>query len=136
MRVNAYLYFDGRCEAAFAFYAERLGGRIVMMTKFGDTPMAAHMPPEWSDKIVHARMELGDGVLMGSDPPPDSYEAPKGFSVSLGVGDVAEAERVFHALAEGGDVRMPIQKTFWAARFGMLVDKFGVPWMVNCDEAG
>jgi PhnB protein len=80
-------------------------------------------------------MEIGDTVLMGSDAPPGRYEPPRGFSVSILVDDVVEAERVFHALADGGSVGMPIQKTFWAARFGMLVDRFAIPWMVNCEGA-
>jgi PhnB protein len=91
------------------------------------------VPPEWRAKILHASMEIGGTVLMASDAPPDRYEQPKGYSVSLTLKDTGEAERIFHALAEGGSVRMPIQQTFWAARFGMLVDKFAIPWMINCD---
>jgi PhnB protein len=83
---------------------------------------------------MHASLSVDDAVLMGSDAPPDRYEKPQGFSVSLVLKDVAKSEQMFHALAEGGTVRMPIQKTFWAARFGMLVDKFGIPWMINCEE--
>ena len=78
---------------------------------------------------------MGDEVLMGSDAPPDRYEAMRGFSVTIGVNDPTEAERIFHALAESGTVRMPIQETFWAVRFGMLVDRFGTPWMINCERA-
>ena len=136
MNVNAYLTFDGRCEAAFALYAQVLGGKITAMMRHAGTPMEAHAPPEWRDKILHARMEIGDTVLMGSDAPPGRYEPPRGFSVSILVDDVVEAERVFHALADGGSVGMPIQKTFWAERFGMLVDRFAIPWMVNCEGAG
>jgi PhnB protein len=98
-----------------------------------DSDGGAHFP-EWHAKILHARMEVGDTVLMGSDAPPDHYEQPKGFSVSLVLDDVGEAERIFFALAEGGSVRMAIQETFWAAGFGMLVDKFAIPWMINCDR--
>jgi len=136
MNVNAYLTFDGRCEAAFALYAQVLGGKITAMMRHAGTPMEAHAPPEWRDKILHARMEIGQSVLMASDAPPGRYETPRGFSVSILIDDVAEAERVFHALAEGGSVGMPIQKTFWAERFGMLVDRFAIPWMVNCEGAG
>ena len=95
--------------------------------------MAEHIPAERRDKILHARLAIGDGVLMGSDAPPDHYEEPKGFSVSLGIDDEKNAERIFHALAEKGTVRMALQKTFWALRFGMVVDRFGIPWMVNCE---
>ena len=90
------------------------------------------MPAEWRSKILHARLVVGEEVLMGSDAPPDRYQEPKGFSVSLGFKDSADAERVFKALSENGTVQMPIQQTFWATRFGMLVDQFAIPWMVNC----
>lgn len=134
MQLNPYLTFDGRCEEAFKFYRTCLGGEIVAMITHGETPAAEHTPPDWQDKIIHARLTLGDQVLMGSDAPPGRYEASRGFSVTLGVDDPAEAERVFHALAKDGAVQMPIGETFWAHRFGMLVDRFGIPWMVNCDK--
>jgi|SRR5215469_17033687 len=134
MHLNPYLTFDGRCEAAFKFYEGCLGGKIVAMIRHGETPVADQTPAAWRDKIIHARLVVGDQILMGSDAPPDRYEPSKGFSVTLGVDDPAEADRVFHALSDGGNVRMPIQKTFWARRFGMLVDRFGIPWMVNCEE--
>jgi PhnB protein len=133
MQVNAYLTFDGRCEEAFRFYAECLRGTITAMHRHAGSPAEGHVPAEWGEKIMHARLAAGDGVLMGSDAPPGHYQAPQGFSVSLNVADPAEAERVFAALAAGGTVRMPIQPTFWALRFGMLVDRFGTPWMVNCE---
>ena len=134
MRWNPYLTFDGRCEAAFKFYEQCLGGRIVALMPFGDTPAGEHVPAGHRRKIMHARLVVGDQVLMGSDTTPEHpYEGVKGCSVALQVTDPAEAERVFAALSAGGTVTMPIQPTFWAARFGMLVDRFGVPWMVNCD---
>jgi PhnB protein len=135
MLMNPYLSFAGNCEAAFKFYAKVLGGEILMMIPHEGTPAAEHVPPEWRSKIIHARMKVGDQVLMGGDPPPGQYEKMHGFSVSLGIDDPTEAERVFHALAENGTVRMPIQQTFWALRFGMLVDQFGTPWMINCEKA-
>ena len=97
------------------------------------TPVEQHVSPDWQDKILHARLTAGDAVLMGSDAPPRRYDEPRGLSVSLQVKDPAEAERIFRALAEKGSVRMPLDKTFWAQRFGMLVDRFGIPWMVNCE---
>lgn len=133
MQVNAYLNFNGRCEEAFRFYEKALGGKIEAMMPFEGTEAAQHSPAEWRSKIIHARMKLGDSTLMGSDAPPDRYSAPKGFCVSLQVKTPAEAERAFHALAERGSVQMPIGKTFFSERFGMLVDRFGIPWMVNCD---
>ncbi len=135
MQLNPYLTFNGNCEAAFKFYEKALGGKIAAMIRHEGTPAADHVPSEWRNKILHARLTVDDKVLMGSDAPPERYEEMKGFSVSLGIDDPAEAERIFHALAEKGTVRMPIQQTFWAARFGMLVDRFGTPWMINCDQA-
>jgi PhnB protein len=134
MQLNPYLVFNGNCEAAFRFYEKVLGGKIEAMLPHEGTPAAEHVPPEWRNKIMHARLSVGDKILMGSDAPPDHYEAMKGFSVTLGIDRPAEAERIFHALAEKGTVRLPIQKTFWAARFGMLVDQFGTPWMINCEQ--
>lgn len=134
MQINPYLSFNGQCEAAFTFYAECLRGKIVAKIAFGDTPMAAQMPPAWRGKLAHARLTVGDQVLMGSDAPPDRYQTPQGISITLNLDDPAEAERVFHALAEGGKVQMPIAETFWARRFGTLADKFGTPWMINCEK--
>jgi PhnB protein len=135
MQINPYIIFKGDCEAAFKYYEQALGGKITALMTFAGTPMADHSPPDWQQKIMHASLSVGDAVLMGSDAPPDRYEKPQGFSVSLVLKDVAKSEAIFHNLAEGGTVQMPIQKTFWAARFGMLVDKFGIPWMINCEEA-
>jgi len=136
MQMNPYLTFKGQCEAAFKFYEKVLGGKIVAMMPHEGTPAADHVPAEWRSKIMHARLMLADDkVLMGSDAPPGMHEEMKGFSVTLGIDKPAEAERIFHALAEDGTVRMPIQETFWAARFGMLTDRFGTPWMINCEKA-
>lgn len=134
MKMNPYLTFDGRCEEAFGFYATCLGGRVVAMMLHEGTPMAQHVPAEWAKKVLHAQLAVGDQILMASDAPPGRYEKPRGLSVSLQIDEPAEAERVFHALAEGGTVHMPIQQTFWAVRFGMLVDRFDIPWMINCDQ--
>lgn len=136
MRVNPYLLFNGQCKEAFTFYAECLGGKIEAMLTHAGTPAEAHVPAEWRDKILHARMTVGEDVIMGSDAPPGRFEPPKGFSVTIQLTDPAEAERIFQKLAEGATVQMPIQQTFWAARFGMLVDRFGTPWMVNCQPNG
>ena len=135
MQLNAYLNFSGNCEAAFKFYEQCFGGKIVAMMPYKGTPAAEHAPAEWGSKILHAHLTVGDAVLMGSDAPPGHYEQPKGFSVSLGVDKPAEAERIFHALAEKGTVRMPIGETFFAVRFGMAVDRFGTPWIIVCEKA-
>ena len=135
MELNPYLGFDGRCEAAFKFYEKALGGKIVAMMTYGETPMKDQSPADFHSKIAHARLTVGDKVLMGSDATPDHYQPTKGMTVMLGVDEPAEAERVFKALSENGTVQMPIAETFWARRFGMLVDQFGIPWMVNCEHA-
>ena len=135
MQLNSYLFFNGQCEAAFKFYEKCLGGKIDAMLTHAGTPAEAQVPANWRDKIMHARLIVGDEVLMGSDAPPEHFQQPQGFSVALGVDDPAEAERIFNALADKGTVRMPIQQTFWAVRFGMLVDRFGVPWMINCEKS-
>jgi len=135
MQIAPYLGFNGQCQEAFKFYEQCLGGQIVAMIPHRGTPAAEHVPPDQQDRILHARLAAGDAVLMGSDYPAEEFAAPKGISVSLQVEDAAAAERVFHALAEGGTVQMPIQETFFAARFGMLIDRFGIPWMVNCEKA-
>lgn len=135
MQLNPYLSFNGDCEAAFRFYEKCLGAgaRIEAMVPHEGTPAADHVPAEWRQKILHARLVAGDAVLMGSDVPPDRYETPKGLSVSLVLKDTAEAERIFESLAQGGTIQMPLGQTFWAARFGMLVDRYAIPWMINCD---
>ena len=135
MQSNTYLTFNGNCAAALEFYAQHLGAKIEMMMTFGQSPAADQAPAGWRDKVMHARLKLGDSILMGSDAPPDRYNVPRGFSVSLSVNSPGDAERIFAALAEGGTVQMPLQQTFWAARFGTLVDKFGIPWMVNCEQS-
>ena len=135
MQLNPYLLFNGDCEAAFKFYEQCLGGRIEAMRTHADTPAEEQVPAEWLDKILHARLVVGDQVLLASDAPPERYEKPKGFFVHVPLKDPAEAQRIFHALAEDGTVQMPIQETFWAALFGMLVDRFGIPWMVHCERA-
>lgn len=133
MQLNAYLHFNGNCEEAFKFYEQATGGKIEMTSTFGESPMAAQMPA-MKDKIVHARISIGDTVLMGSDAPPERFEKPRGFSLSLGARTNADAERIFQALSAGGQVHMPMTESFFAARFGMLVDRFGIPWMVICEK--
>ncbi len=134
MQLNAYLLFNGNCEAAFKFYERALNGKIEVMSTHAGTPAEKHVPPEWAGKILHASMTIEGQRLMASDAPPDHSEKPGGFSLSLNFTDAAKAERIFQALAENGQVKMPIQQTFWAERFGMLVDQFGIPWMINCEK--
>src|ERR1700722_2582546 len=134
MQLNSYLMFNGQCAAAFKFYERCLSGKIQMMMTYAESPMPGQVTPESRDKIMHVTMAVGDGVLMGSDAPPERYEKPQGFFVNIGMEDPADSERLFQALSENGTVRMPLQKTFLAARFGMLVDQFGTPWMINCRQ--
>lgn len=134
MKLNPYLMFKGNCEAAFKFYEHCFGGKIVMMMTHKEAPSAEHVPVEWHDKIMHVCLDLGDRLLMGSDNPPGYFEPPQGFYMQISIDEPVEAERIFHALAENGIVRMPFEQTFWAFRFGMLVDQFGTPWMVNCEK--
>lgn len=135
MNFTPHLSFDGRCEAAFRFYERCLGGRIITMLTWGDTPMAERVPPGFADKILHATLMTGNGTLAGSDVPPGQYEKPLGFHVLIGIDDPADAERMFNALAENGTVQMPFRKTFWAAGFGVLTDQFGISWEINCEQA-
>jgi PhnB protein len=135
MQLNPYLFFNGNCADAFKFYEKCLGGKIVTMMTHEGTPAAEQVPANWREKIIHARLTVGDQVLMGSDAPPDRYAPMKGFGVSFAVDSPADAERIFKALSEKGAVGMPMQQTFFAVRFGMVVDQFGTPWMVTCEAA-
>ena len=133
MIINCYLAFDGQCKEAFEFYQKVLGGEIVMMLSVGETPMGEQATEEQRAKIMHARLNIGDNVLMGGDTPMPHFSKPQGFSVSIGLNDYAEGQRIFDALSENATVMMPFEKTFWASGFGMLIDKYGTPWMVNCE---
>lgn len=135
MQFVAYLNFNGQCEEAFNFYQRTFGGKIEAMASYEGTPGAQHLPAEWLKKIMHARLNVNGQVLMGADSQPNGYETPKGFCVSLQIHDPGDADWVFRQLAEGGGVDIPIQQTFWAARFGMLRDRFGIPWMINCEQS-
>ena len=134
--INPYLFYDSNCEAAFKFYEKTLGGKIEAMMRNEEGPPEMQSAPERKHKIMHARMSIGNQVLMASDAPPDHFQKPQGFSVSLTVGDPVEAEHKFKALSEGGSVNMPFGKTFFSKGFGMCIDQFGIPWMVNCPLEG
>src|SRR5258708_9806908 len=130
--MSPYLHFNGNCEQAFKFYEKERSAISASMFRHEGTPAAEHVPAEWRSKIMHACLNVGSQRLMGSDVPPDRYQKPHGFSVSLGIKEVAEAERIFHALEENGTVQMPRQQTFWACRFGMVIVQFGRPCMSSC----
>jgi PhnB protein len=135
MQINAYLNFTGQCEEAFQFYRQVLGGEIESLHRYAGTPMAEHAPPDWGQKIMHMRLITGTNELMGADSPPamGGGGPAKRFCMSIGLNDTEEAKRIFAALLEGGSIQMPIAPTFWAALFGMGVDKYGIPWMINCE---
>jgi PhnB protein len=134
MQLVSYLSFNGNCEEAFKFYEKSLGGKILMMTDHNAAPAEMKIPDAWRTKIMHARMAVGDSLLMGSDAPPDRYQQTHGICIAVQLKDPAEADRIFSELSENGSVQMPIQQTFWALRFGMLQDRFGIPWMINCEQ--
>jgi PhnB protein len=134
MQLNPYLNFKGDCEAAFQFYERVLGGKIECLIRYEGTPAEEQTPPEWRNKIIHGRLNLNGQVVMASDCAPDRYQKPHGLSLTLSIEEPAKADSVFHDLAEDGEITMPIQETFWAVRFGMLTDRFGIPWMINCEK--
>lgn len=131
---SSYLLFDGNCREAFEWYAEVLGGTIIMMLTGTESPVAEEIPAEFADKIMHVSLQVRNWMLMGSDCPPGMFEKPQGFHVQIAFEDEQQAEATFNQLAEGGLVQMPFEPTFWAKRFGMLVDRFGTPWMLNCGQ--
>jgi PhnB protein len=135
MQMNPYLSFNGQCEDAFKFYETCLGGQPGAIFRYAESPMANQVPADWQDKVMHGSVTIGEQVLMGGDVAPDRYEAPKGFSLTLQIRNATEAERIFHELSRDGKVAMPLEKTFWAERFGMVVDRFGIPWQINCERS-
>ena len=130
MAVTAHLSFSGQCREALSFYAQLFDGDLKMLT-YGDTPMAKDVPADWGGKIVHATLSFDGGELAGSDVQPEHYRPPQGFSVLVDVEGVEKARRIFAALAEGGSIALPIQATFWSPAFGVVVDRFGIPWEIN-----
>lgn len=133
MRVNPYLSFKGQCEAAFSFYAQRLGGELGTIFRYEGTALTDHVPADWSTKVMHGSIRVGGMMLEGCDVAPDRYEESKAISLALHIENTADAERLFAELADGGKVIMPLEKTFWAARFGVVIDPFGIQWLINCD---
>jgi PhnB protein len=135
MQFNLYLLFNGQCAEAFRFYERVLGAKVESILVAEGTRAEAQTPPEWRKKVLHGRIAVNGQTVMASDCPPERYTKPDGFSISLGYQDPGEAERIFDVLAECGQVHMPMQETFFAVRFGMVVDRFGIPWMINCEKA-
>jgi len=134
MQVEPYLFFEGRCDEALAFYRTALGAEVTMLMRFKDSPEPQMCTPGSEEKVMHANVRIGNGTLMVSDGRCQGNPVFQGFSLSLAYDDQAEAERVFAALSDGGEVQMPLAKTFWSPLFGMVADRFGVSWMVNVTE--
>lgn len=130
MQVQPYLFFDGKCEEAVAFYKAALGAEVLMVMHFKDSPDPAHIPPGASEKVMHMSLKIGETMLMASDGFCKGEASFKGFSLSLAARDEAEAQSLFGALSEGGQVQVPLGPTFFAKRFGVVADRFGVSWMV------
>jgi PhnB protein len=133
MQVQPYLFFDGRCEEAVEFYKSALGAEVTMLMRFKDSPEPPSpgcVPPGAENKVMHASFRIGQTTVMASDGRCLGNPSFQGFSLSLAVPNEAEAERLFAALAEGGQVQMPLTKTFFSSRFGMVADRFGVSWMI------
>lgn len=129
--MSTYLSFNGDCAQAMHLYADVLGGHVDVMMTFDQSPAKEHVPAEWQEKIMHSQLSVGKWTLMGTDAPPDMYNKPQGLNVQMDVDSIENAERIFARLAEKGTVVMPMEQTFWAERFGALVDRFGIPWMIN-----
>lgn len=136
MQINPYLSFNGDCEAAFKLYEECLAGKLGPIFRYAGSPMADQVPADWQNKIMHASVAIGEQIVMGGDVAPDRYEKPRGFSLSLQLTSTTQAEQIFHRLAKDGTVLVPLEKTFWAALYGVVTDRFGIPWTINCEESG
>ena len=128
------LIFNGDCDVAFALYEQCFGGAVTSRVSWGDSPMADQAPAEWRDKILHATLTIGGAAISGGDVLPGVYKSPQGFQLQLNLDDAAAAERIFTQLADGGLVTVPLQQSFWAQRFGEVVDRFGIPWAINCGD--
>jgi len=135
-RISAHLIFDGQCREAFVAYQRILGGTLATFMTFGESPLAASVDAKWHARILHATLDLDGAELNGADVLPHDYQRPQGFSVILNLSGVERARQIFAALAEGGKVNMPFQSTFWSPGFGVVVDRFGTPWEINCAAGG
>jgi PhnB protein len=136
MQIRPYLFFDGTCEQAIEFYRKALGAEVEMLMRFKDSPeppAPGMVPPGAEDKVMHASLRIGGTTVMASDGHCQGRPSFQGFSLSLTVADEAEAERLFAALSDGGQVQMPLARTFFSPRFGMVADRFGVSWMVHVE---
>lgn len=134
MQLTPYLYFNGQCGEAFKFYERTLGATIGATFFYAGTPAEETVPQKWRNKVLHARMILEGNELNAADVPPEQYVKPQGFHVAIQFKNVGDGQRAFDALSENGSVHYPFQKTFWSPGFGLVVDRFGIPWMINCEQ--
>jgi PhnB protein len=134
MNFTPYLNFNGTCRAAFEFYEQVLDGHIEFLQTHGDSPMKEHVPADWQDKVIHVCLKVGEQRIMGSDAPAEHFAPAQGMCINITVPSVSDGQRLFDAFAEGGRVAMPFAQTFWTPGFGMVTDKFGTPWMINCEN--
>ena len=134
MKLIPYLMFNGTCKEALNTYASALGGSVTGIMTYGQAPAGTPVSPGMEDKVMNAQLDFHGLQIMASDAPPDRYVPPAGNFVSIGIETPAEADRLFEILSAGGDVIMPSQRTFWTERFSMFTDRFGTPWMINCDQ--
>lgn len=133
LKTNTHLHFNGCCLEALKFYEKCLGGKITFKMTWGESPAAKEVPARWAGKILHASFKLGVQIISADDAPPGSQAPMKGFNIVVSLKNPAQGKKIFQALSKGGKVLMPFAKTFWSPGFGMMVDRFGVPWMVNCE---
>ena len=136
MSVQPYLFFDGKCEEAIEFYKSAIGAKVDMMMRFKDSPDQSHIPPNSGEKVMHASFKVGDTQIMASDGHCAGKPSFQGFGLSLNAKSDAEAEKLFANVGKGGQVMQPLTKTFFASKFGMVTDKFGVMWMVIAEPSG
>jgi PhnB protein len=135
MKLYTYLNYGGNCRQAFEFYVKHLGGKITEVTTHGELPSAGNVPPDWKDAVLHARMEIGETMLLGADIPPERFQPMRSAYLTLIVDSSGEAERIYALLTDGGQIFMPMEETFFAKRFAMLRDRFGTSWMLLHEHA-
>ncbi|MBU2887539.1 VOC family protein [Gilvimarinus agarilyticus] len=131
--LNPYVFYNGDCQAAVEFYSQTLDTPIDALMRYGDAPDGSPFGDDYADKVMHASLRIGASTLMASDAPPGNYQKPQGVSICLQAESAQEAEDLYAALSAGGEIQMPLEKTFWAERFGAFTDRYGIKWMVNCD---
>lgn len=134
MQLQPYLFFEGRCEEAIEFYRATLGAEVTMLMRYKDSPEPEMIQAGTEEKVMHASLQIGDTCVMASDGHCAANPTFQGFALSISVADTTEAKRLFAALSDGGEVQMPLERTFWSPGFGMVADRFGVPWMINVVE--